>query len=51
MAESSAGSQVPRLKLHGKTKLTGRMLRPEQDDARDAAQGSETKAEAFEGEH
>ncbi|KAK9862508.1 hypothetical protein WJX84_009406 [Apatococcus fuscideae] len=51
MSEPSAGSQQPRLKLHGTTKLTGRMVRPEKDDNADAADhSSASRAESFQGQ-
>ena len=50
MSEPTAGSQQPRLKLHGKTKLTGHMVRPEQD-AGAADDSSESRAESFQGKY
>lgn len=51
MSEPSAGSQQPRLKLHGKTKLTGHMVRPEQDTDADAPdQRAAPRAESFQGD-
>lgn len=48
MTDSAASSQLPHLKLHGKTKLVGHMVRPEQDNPE--AAGSDLRAEAFQGE-